>query len=112
MIRELENLSLTMDLVTKDDAKEIIRTVNGALPRLLGDRIIDVRWKEEAVEGVFLNSFFSFDETMRGTPKPYLIKHDSNDDPTGVWTWVYKNREPLWIEKIRIKDLNQPVRDI
>ena len=111
MISELEKLSLTMDLITKDDAKEIIRTVNGALPKLLGDRIIDVRWKEEAVDGIFLNSFSSIDLTQRGTPKPYLIKHDSNDDPTGVWTWVYKNREPLWIEKIKIKDLKQPVRN-
>ena len=111
MIRELEKLSLTMDLITKDDAKEIIRTVNGALPKLLGARIIDVRWKEEAVEGVFLNSFFSIDETMRGTPKPYLIKHDSNDDPTGVWTWVYENRKPLWIEGIKGKDLEKAVKN-
>ena len=36
MIQELKNLSLTMDLITKDDAKEIISTVNGALPELLG----------------------------------------------------------------------------
>jgi GAF domain-containing protein len=111
MIKELENLSLTMDLITKDDAKEIIRTVNGALPGLLKAHIIDVRWKEEAVEGVFLNSFSSIDLTQRGTPSPYLIKHDSNDDPTGVWTWVYKNRKPLWIEEIKIKDLKQPVRN-
>ena len=111
MIQELKNLSLTMDLITKDDAKEIIRTVNGALPKLLGARIIDVRWKEEAVEGVFLNSFFSIDETMRGTPKPYLIKHDSNDDPTGVWTWVYENRKPLWIEGIKGKDLEKAVKN-
>ena len=72
MIQELKNLSLTMDLITKDDAKEIIRTVNEALTEILKekDHIIDVRWKEEAVEGVFLNSFSSFDETMGAHQSP------------------------------------------
>ena len=111
MIKELENLSLTMDLITKDDAKEIIRTVNGALPGLLKAHIIDVRWKEGAVEGVFLNSFSSIDLTQRGTPKPYLIKHDSNDDPTGIWTWVYENRKSLWLEGIKGKDLKKAVKN-
>ena len=111
MIRELENLSLTMDLITKDDAKEIIRTVNAALLGLLKADIIDVRWKEEAEGGCKLNSFSSIDLTQRGTPKPYLIKHDSNDDPTGVWTWVYENRKPLWLEGIKGKDLKKAVKN-
>ena len=100
-----------MDLITKDEAKEIIRTVNDALYKLLKAHIIDVRWKQGAEGGVILNSFCSFDETTRGKPKPYLIRDNSNDDQTGVWTWVYENRKPLWIENIKSEDLRQPVRN-
>jgi len=103
VIMDLEKLGLALGFMTRRDADQIIRAVNTKLAAMVEAHIIDVRWKEEAEGGCKLNSFSSIDFTQRGTPKPYLIKHDSNDDPTGVWTWVYENRKPLWIEGIKGK---------
>ena len=111
MIEELERLNLTMVSVTVEDAKDIVQAIIQAIARLLNVHIIDVLWRERAVDGVILNPFVSHDTTARNGPRPYQIFDTIRDHPTGVWTWVYENCKPLWIERILSKDRTKPIRN-
>ncbi len=111
MIEELEKLSLTLDFVAKDDAIRIIDVVNNKLADTLNAHIIDVLWKQEGQVGVILNPFSSFNKSKRGDLKAYEIPKDPTEK-TGLWTWVYKNEKPIWIEEIRSKNLKKPIRNL
>ena len=111
MIKELEKLSLTMDFITPADAKSLIGDINEPIAHLLNAHIIDILWQRMGTGGVILDPFYSYDTTPRKGAKPYQICDTSSSSPTGIWTWVYENRKPLWIETILSKDLNKPVKN-
>jgi hypothetical protein len=107
MLSELEKLSLTLDTLTQTEAERIINAVNKILVNMLNPHIIDILWKEEGKNGVILRPFTSFDTSRRGGAKPYQI----GEGRTGIWTWVYQYRKPVWIENIKSQDLSKPVKN-
>ncbi len=108
MLSELEKLSLTLDTLTKPEAERILNAVNKVFVNMLNPHIIDLIWKEEGRNGVILRPFISsYDTSRRGGAKPYQV----GENVTSIWTWVYRYRQPVWVENLRSKDLKKPVKN-
>lgn len=104
MLQELKKLALSCDAMGVDDAKSILHTVIKKLFDLSGSgphtHIIDVYWKEEALDGAILRPFVSIEkDSKRGAAKPYQVLDDAPNP--GIWTWVYKHAKPILIEDIK-----------
>lgn len=111
IIKELNDISRTMQMVSIDDAKDLLRVVNDVVAKLTHAHIIDVLWKDEAERGIILRPFSGYDTSRRGGARPYQITQGASDEPTCVWTWVYENKKPLWIQPVRSQDLTQPIKN-
>ncbi|MGB7087729.1 MAG: hypothetical protein WBD47_19380 [Phormidesmis sp.] len=97
MFNKLEELSLTLDFLTKNEADQIIESVNSSIQQLLNSHIIDVLWKEEGKNATILRPFSSTTNSRRGKAKACEIREDS----IGIWAWVYQNKAPIWLENIK-----------
>lgn len=101
---ELERISLSLDFITSEDGKKILHIVNQRLYEILRARIIDVRWKEVATDGVIFQPFFSTEPD----PKPYPL----NETSGGVWSWLYKEARPVWVENDPKRGSGQPLKNL
>lgn len=101
---ELQRISLSLDFLSNDDGKKILHIVNQRLYELLRSRIIDVRWKEVAAQGVIFQPFFSTEPD----PKPYPL----NETSGGVWSWLYKEAKPVWIKTDPKRGPGQPLKNL
>jgi hypothetical protein len=111
LIEELETLSLTVSLISYDQAQQIMRTVNARMEELLSPLIIDVLHMEDSKEGPVLKSLVYFDNAGRGETSPFELQMGA-DVKTGLWDWVFENRKPVWLENIHDLDLNAPVPNL
>jgi len=100
LIRRLESLTLSVDNVSKQEAKRILGAVNDRLASALSAHLVDLYWHQPARDGVILNPFAGCDKnTGRGEPKPYYVTEESQ----GIWRWVYHRKETMFIEDILAK---------
>ena len=108
MLRELEKLSLTIDFLTRDEARHILDIVNQRVKENLNAHIIDVLWKQEGRFHDILQPFASINNSRRGDLKPFEVSKESQ----GVWPWIYNHRAPIWIEDIHNQDLSKPIQNL
>ncbi|NEP18310.1 MAG: hypothetical protein F6J97_15630, partial [Leptolyngbya sp. SIO4C1] len=108
ILSELEQLSLTLDFLTRAEAQQVIEVVNDRIRDNLNAHIIDVLWKEEGRFSDILKPFTSLNISRRDTLKPFEVRKDS----TGIWPWIYHHREAVWLENIRSQDLSQPLENL
>jgi hypothetical protein len=108
LVGELDRLSLTLNSLNEDQAKSIIEYVNQVIGHQLHPHIIDILWKEEGREG--LNRVVTLmpkpgmclERSGRGQGGAYFIPQEvsANTRGLGLWAWVHKTDEPVWIENI------------
>ncbi len=107
MMEELENLSLAIGAVKEHDAKQVADAVNRRLVDLLKAKTIRIYWRKPAQEGIILNTIAFVNHTTYEDPEPFQIL----DTPNGALSWVYHNKEILWIENLKSSDLSQPMKN-
>jgi hypothetical protein len=103
----LEELSLAVGTVTKVDATQVADAVNRRVMALINAQVIKLYWKEEAEEGLILSPFTFTNRTQQDDPRPFELPRE----PNGVLSWVFMNKEPLWLENLQIKDLEESIKN-
>jgi hypothetical protein len=92
--------------INMDHAQKLVRSVNKALASTLNAHIIDAIWGREAAQGrVNLEPIASYDQTPRNGAKPDSVRDELISN---LWSYVYLNARPVWIENIRRLDLSKP----
>ncbi len=112
MLAELEKMSLMFDFLPRSQAEKLIKEANRWIAVMLRAYNIDVLWKKEAKGGIILEPFTWVVDSfcLRGAPQPYQIPSEIKDDgQSGLWTYVYRTGEDVWLEDIQTMDLKQPV---
>lgn len=106
-IETLRQLSLSLNHISEEAAKEMIDEFNKKFAEMFDAKIIDVRL-ETPVEGGYLLESFS---SNTSNPKPYLITKESKKAKKriGIWAWILENKKPVWIERIPELDLDNQV---
>ncbi|WP_346290513.1 GAF domain-containing protein [Sphaerothrix gracilis] len=107
MLSELEQLSLTLDFLNREEARQVTEVVSEKIKENLNAHIIDILWRQEGRYHDILQPFSSLNVSRREPIKPFEIREDS----VGIWPWVYRNKEAIWIEKIHSSDLKQPIEN-
>lgn len=100
---ELNRLSLSLDYLDEEHRNSVLKVVNQRVKSLLKARIVDVRWKGElnpGAGGILLQPIYS----STPNPKPYFV----NEQSQGVWSWLYHNRKPVWLENLHERAPNEP----
>jgi hypothetical protein len=108
LIKELDKLSLTLDFLTRNEARQIVDVVNERIRENLNAHIIDVLWKQEGRFNDILQPFTSLNHSRRSDLKPFEV----GTKAAGIWPWIYRHRQPVWVERIRYHDLNEPIQNI
>ena len=110
MIRDLKSISMMFDFINLSHAQMLIESVNTRLTDALHAHIVDVLWREEAQQGRFsLVPVTSYDTTHRGGAKQ---DHIRNEDPSGLWSFVYLKKRPVWLENTKNLDRSKPVQNL
>src|SRR5947209_9687936 len=111
LVEELETLCRVVSVLTDEQARRVADIVNEKLEELLRPHIIDLLRRVDGKYGIFLESFASIDRARRGETSPFELQRDGAEK-TGLWHWVFKNREPVWLENIHDLDLNVPAENL
>lgn len=108
MLNQLEHLSYALGSISRDDARRVCEAVNQKLNDLLMAQVVKLYWAGEAQEGIILNPIaFINNASGHDDPKAFQVTPDHR----GILPWVFRQRESLWLENLREKDLAQPVRN-
>ncbi|MBW3537437.1 MAG: hypothetical protein KY395_06685 [Actinobacteria bacterium] len=109
MLNQLEHLSYALGSINREDAKRVCEAAIRKLNDLLRAQVVKLYWAGEAQDGIILNplAFINNAPGQDDDPKPF---HVTAERP-GILPWVFREREPLWLEKLQEKDLTQPVRN-
>lgn len=102
MLNELERMSLALDFVPRAEATVLIEALLRRLTNVLGTHIIDVLWRKDVWGGVGLEPYTFVDISRRGGAKYLALPAEIRDDmKVGLWPYVYRRREPVWLEKTK-----------
>lgn len=107
MIDILEQLSLAVGPISKTDVKQLVESINRKVMSFLSAQVVKTYWLEEAQDGVLLRPVTFINTTRAEDPRPFQIR----GEPSGILSWVFLNRCPLWLEGLRSKDLSSPVNN-
>jgi GAF domain len=107
LIEQLEQLSLALSQISRDEAKRVADAVNNKILDLLDAQVIKLYWIGEAQDGVLLTPMAFINRTQSENPRPFQLREDNK----GILPWVFKERRPLWLEELTTKDLNIEVRN-
>lgn len=107
MIDILEQLSLAVGPISKTDVKQLVESINRKVMSFLSAQVVKTYWLEEAQDGVLLRPVTFINTTQAEDPRPFQIR----GEPSGILSWVFLNRRPLWLEGLRSKDLGSPVNN-
>ncbi len=109
MLNQLEHLSYALGSINREDAKRVCEATIRKLNDLLRAQVVKLYWAGEAQDGIILNplAFINNAPGQDDDPKPFQVTAER----PGILPWVFREREPLWLEKLQEKDLTQPVRN-
>ena len=97
LIKELQSLSISLELLNENEAKSIIEITNEKIQEKTNAFIVDLLVKKQGQNGIILDPLVStHQKSERGTAKGKEVTASSS----GVWDWVYKYKNPLWLENI------------
>jgi hypothetical protein len=105
MIDQLEQLSLALSPVDKDQARVVANAVTNKVLDLVNGQVGKLYWSSEAESGILLTPLGFVNRTQKPDPRPFQM----NADHVGILSWVLRHREALWLEKLRTTGLQTPV---
>jgi hypothetical protein len=101
MIEQLEQLSLALSQISRDEAKRVADAVGNKIADLINARVIKLYWIGEAQDGVLLTPMSFINKSPSENPRPFQLRTDNK----GILPWVFFYRKPLWLEDLTTKDL-------
>jgi GAF domain-containing protein len=102
MIEQLEQLSLAVGAIRREDVNQVADAVNRRLLDLVGAQVVKLYWRIEAQDGIILEPVASISSTGK-EPKPFQVPQE----PNGVLSWVYREKRPLWLTRLKSRNLDR-----
>ena len=107
ILQEFKKLTVAINFLSEANAKELIDFVSRTIMEELGAYTIDLLWKQRAERGIFLNVLWSKSNSNRGQAKGHFVNEESH----GIWSKVYREKKPVWIEGIQSKQCIKSIQD-
>jgi hypothetical protein len=105
---ELDNLTKAVDLISRDQAVQLLNVMNAKLHEILQANIIDILWRSEGQYGDLLMPVAPFNRSHRGQAMGFQVRKDIRS----IWTYVYYEGKRVWLEGIKSRDTRQPMRNL
>lgn len=106
ILKEFKRLSMAVDFLTEDQATDIIGTVTRKVMEYMGAYTVDVLWRKEKIrDGIYLRALWSESKSRRGSAKGHFVNPESH----GIWSKVYREHKPVWIEGIQSKECERSI---
>ena len=107
ILQEFKKLTVAIDFLSEANAKELIDFVSRKIMEELGAYTVDLLWKQPAERGIFLKVLWSKSNSNRGQAKGHFVDQESH----GIWSKVYREKKPVWIEGIQSKECIKSIQD-
>ncbi|MEM9271916.1 MAG: hypothetical protein AAGA80_02970 [Cyanobacteria bacterium P01_F01_bin.143] len=102
ILEELTKLIKAIDFISDENAKELVTSISLKIREELGACTVDLLWKETKEKiygGTYLKVFLSETNSGRGRAEGRFV----NQESFGIWSKVYREGKPIWIEGIQSK---------
>lgn len=111
MLNELKRFSLLMDSNDKAGARNVISVLCDDICSALDANVVDVRFYYKGEGGNILGSFVSTGRDAKDTKMFIVNTNPSKENKTGLWSWLVKNKNDIWIKDIPENLGNDPLKN-
>ncbi len=106
-LEKLKPLTRAVDFISEENAKELVDFISRRIIKEMSACTVDLLWKEPAQKGTYLKVFWTDTKSGRGPAKGRFVNQQSN----GIWSKVYRERKPIWIEGIQSKKYEKSINN-